>query len=329
MRKKRILTGLALAVLSFAWVMPGYTADNTTVSIGISSWIGYGPIFIAQEKGFFKDAGANVKLHRIEKVSNRRSALATGAIVAFPTTPDTHVTTAAAGIPVTQVVALDDSYGADGLVAKKDITSIEDLKGKNVGLELGGGASFFWAIYLLDKHGMSLDDLNVKDMSAGAAGSAFAVKRLDAAFTWQPWLTTAEDSSFGHLVISSDETPGIIGDTLGFRTDFVEQHPEAVQAVVDGVLRAMTYIETNKDDAYVIMAKAMNLSDEDFAKAAEGVRYYDLEKNLSYFGTEDEPGPLYELCSMASKLLNKYGVIDTQPDISKLIDPQFIDAAAN
>src|SRR5699024_1922725 len=98
-------------------------------------------------------------LHRIEQVADRRSALASGAIVGFPTTVDTQVSTAAAGVPVVQVVALDDSYGADGIVAKKDIKTIEDLKGKNVGLETGGGASFFWFVYLLNKHGMSLDDI--------------------------------------------------------------------------------------------------------------------------------------------------------------------------
>lgn len=326
MKKNVLMVGLLLAAASFLWTSPGRAADAPTVDLGISSWIGYGPIYIAAEKGFFKKEGVDVKLHRIEKVSNRRSALAAGSIVGFPTTPDTHVATAAAGVPVIQVVALDDSYGADGIVAKKDIKSIEDLKGRNVGLETGGGASFFWFLYLLNKHGMSLDDIQVKNMSAGAAGAAFAAGRLDAAVTWQPWLTTAENSSFGHIVISSKATPGVIGDTLGFRRDFVEAHPQAVQAVVNGVFDAMRFMKTNHDEAYAIMAKAMGQTPEDFTKAAAGVRFYDLKKNLAYFGTESKPGPLYDLCKMAANLFYKVGVIDNKPDIDKLIDPHFVHA---
>src|SRR5699024_79397 len=98
---------------------------------------------------------------------------------------------------------------------------------------------------------------DVQNMSSGAAGSAFASGRLDAAFTWEPWLTTAEKSPKGHILISSAQTPGVIVDTIGFRRDYVQEHPDIVQAVVDGVLDAMKYIKTNRDEAYAIMAKAM------------------------------------------------------------------------
>lgn len=302
-------------------------ADMPTVNLGISSWIGYGPIFIAEQKGFFAKEGVKVDLHRIEEVANRRSALAAGAIEGFPTTPDTHVATAAAGVPVVQVMALDDSYGADGIVAKKSIKSIEDLKGKTVGLETGGGASFFWFLYLLNKHHMTLSDIKVKDMSAGAAGAAFAAKKLDAAVTWQPWLTTAENTSFGHVLISSKATPGVIGDTLGFRQDFVKAHPQQVQAIVNGVFDAMKYMKTHHKESFAIMAKAMNQTPKEFTKAAEGVRWYGLKKNRAYFGTEAHPGPLYGLCRMAANLFKKVGVIDHEPDIGKLIDPRFVHAA--
>src|SRR5699024_10993698 len=158
MKKNVFMAGLLMAVACFAWTSPGWTADSPTVKLGISSWIGYGPIFVAEEKGFFKQEGVDVELRRIEKVADRRSALAAGAIKGFPTTVDTQVSTAAAGVPVIQVVALDDSYGADGIVARKDINSIEDLKGQDVGLETGGGASFFWFLNLLNEHDMTLDD---------------------------------------------------------------------------------------------------------------------------------------------------------------------------
>ena len=325
MIKKPLLAGLLVAASLLGFGGPALAAP--TVSLGISSWIGYGPIFIAKHKGFFAKEGVNVDLHRIEEVANRRSALAAGAIQGFPTTPDTQVSTAAAGVPVAQVMALDESYGADGIVAKKSIKTIEDLKGKTVGLETGGGASFFWFLYLLNKHHMTLSDIQVKNMSAGAAGAAFAANKLDAAVTWQPWLTTAENTSFGHVLISSKATPGVITDTLGFRQNFVKAHPKQVQAIVNGVFDAMKYMHTHHKQAFAIMAKAMNQTPKQFTKAAKGVRWYGIKKNRAYFGTDQNPGPLYDLCRMAANLFKTAGVIEHKPDIGKLIDPRFVHAA--
>lgn len=302
-------------------------ADRPTVDLGVSSWIGYGPIFVAEEKGFFAKEGVNVNLDRIEKAANRRSALASGAIDGFPTTPDTFVSTAAAHLSVVQVMALDNSNGADGIVAKKSIHSFEDLKGKKVGLETGGGASYFWFLYLLHQHGMTLQDVDINDMSAGAAGAAFAAGKLDAAVTWQPWLTTADKRPFGHTLITSKATPGVIADTLGFRRDFAAQHPKQVQAVVNGIFDAMVYTRHHKKAAYAIMAKAMGQTQEQFTQSARGVRWYDLAMNRKYFGTREQPGQLYDLCRQAATLFASAKVIDREPQIDPLITARFVQAA--
>jgi NitT/TauT family transport system substrate-binding protein len=62
-------------------------------------------------------------------------------------------------ILVKQVLALDDSHGGDGIVSKKEIKSIKDLKGKTVAAQLGAGASYFWLNYVLAQNGMKLSDL--------------------------------------------------------------------------------------------------------------------------------------------------------------------------
>ncbi|WP_423820677.1 ABC transporter substrate-binding protein [Salinisphaera sp. SPP-AMP-43] len=322
-----VMRWLGVLVLG-GWIGVASAADRPAVDLGISSWIGYGPIFVAEQKGFFAKEGVDVTLHRIEKAANRRSALASGAIDGFPTTPDTFVSTAAAHLPVVQVMALDNSNGADGIVANKAIDSFESLKGKKVGLETGGGASYFWFLYLLHQHGMSLQDIDVNDMSARAAGAAFAAGQLDAAVTWQPWLTTADQRPFGHTLITSKATPGVIADTLGFRRDFVEQHPQRVQAVVNAVFDAMAYTRDHQQAAYAIMAKAMGQTPQQFAQSAEGVRWYDLAMNREYFGAPKQPGPLYELCRQAAALFVDAGVIDHKPEIEPLISARFVQAAA-
>lgn len=320
-KTRTVLAALGMLVFTMSGA---HAADLPTVNLGISSWTGFAPLFVAQEKGFFQKEGVDVKLQRIEVVANRRSALAANAIQGFPTTVNTWVTTAAAGVPVVQVLALDDSYGADGIVAKKGIDSFKDLAGHTVGLETGGGASYFWFLYLLDQNHMKLSEVKIKDMSAGDAGAAFAAGRLDAAVTWEPWLTNARNTTFGHVLMTSKASPGVIADTLGFRADFVRDHPQAVQAVVNAWFDALDYVASHKQDAYAIMAKAMNQTPKDFADSASGVRWYDRGKNQHYFGTAAAPGPLYDLTREAVDLYMKEGIIDNKPEVPSMIDAKFI-----
>lgn len=301
---------------------PKVPAD--TVKIAVSSWIGYAPLYVAAEKGFYEKNGVKVELQTIQSVADRRTALAANRIQGFASTVDTHVMTAAAGIPIVQVLGLDDSYGGDGLVSKKEFKTLEDLKGKSVALHTGGGASYFWLQYLLAQKGMKMSDLNVQDMSAGDAGAAFVAGKVDAAVTWEPWLTRAKETTFGHVMISSDQTPGIIVDTLAFRKDFVETYPDAVKGIVKAWFDALDYWKQNPDDANAIMAKAMDQTVDEFKATLPTVKFYGAAENQQYFGTSDKPGIIHDITDKAGDFWLKEKLIDNKPETAALINGSFV-----
>lgn len=299
-------------------------AKVENVTLALSTWIGFAPLYVAEEKGFFDKEGVHVTLETMEAVADRRSALAANRIQGFVTTVDTHVVTAASGVPVVQVLALDDSHGGDGIVAKKEIQSLQDLAGKNVAVQTDGGASYFWFLYLLNKNGVDPNSIHFQSMTAGDAGAAFVAGKVDAAVTWQPWLSRAEKTTFGHVLIKSDATPGVITDTLGMRKDFVDAHPDAVRAIVRAWFDALDYIKSNPDDAYAIMAKGMGQSVDDFKAELGDIRWYDQPMNRDYFGTAEKPGELYNLTQMAADFWLEKKIIASKPDVNALIDPQFV-----
>ncbi|MFZ7946980.1 ABC transporter substrate-binding protein [Neobacillus sp. 19] len=294
------------------------------LSIAVSTWVGYAPLYIAKEKGIFKKNGINVELVKMESVSDRRSSMAANRIQGFATTVDSHVVTAASDLPVVQVVALDDSYGGDGIVANKEIKSLKDLVGKTVAVQTDGGASFFWFLYQLNQEGINFKDIKTQNMTAGDAGAAFVANKVDAAVTWEPWLSKAKETTFGSVLTSSDQTPGVIADTIGLRKDFVEKNPKVVKALVKSWYEALDYIQTDKEDAIGIMAKAMGQSNEELEESLNGVRFYDQEKNKEYFGTKENPGKLNELTTLSSKLWVELKLIDKEPNIDELIDYSFV-----
>ena len=104
---------------------------------------------------------------------------------------------------------LDDSHGADGVVASKDIESIADLKGKTVGV-LRGGLPQFYLNVLLKEVGLSEADIEVVDLASEDAGQAFLLQEVDAAVTIEPWLTQGKEAAHGHLLTDSSETTGLL-----------------------------------------------------------------------------------------------------------------------
>ena len=113
--------------LVFALVLVGGTAyAGEPIKLGMSTWLGYAPLYLAKEKGFFQKRGLDVEIVVIESPADRRAAFAADRIQGFATTVDTHVMTAAAEnpIPVKQVLALDDSYGGDGIVADDVVAAL-------------------------------------------------------------------------------------------------------------------------------------------------------------------------------------------------------------
>ncbi|OCA82065.1 ABC transporter substrate-binding protein [Pseudobacillus wudalianchiensis] len=302
----------------------GKNSKGTSFSLGVATWVGYAPLYIAEEKGIFKKNGIKVDLMKMESNTDRRTALAAKRIQGFASTVDTHVVSAAGDVPAVQVVALDESHGGDGIVAKKEIKSLKDLKGKRVAVQTDGGASFFWFLYLLKEEGIDFKEINAQNMTAGDAGAAFIANKVDAAVTWEPWLTKAKKTEFGSVLATSDISPGVITSTIAMHRDFIKENPEVVRALVKSWFEAVDYYKTNEEDALKIMGKAMGQSTEEIKEALKGVRFYDEEKNKEYFGTKEQPGQIYELSKLSAQFWKDQQLINKEPNIEDLIDYSFI-----
>ena len=304
------------------------SAELPKAIIGQSSWLGYAPLFIAQDKGFFKAHGADVTVQSIESKSDSKSALAADRIQGISTTADMHVMNASSGLDIVQVLALDTSAGGDGIVAKKEYDSIEALKGKKVALDMSGSATFFWFQYLLDQKGLKLEDFDIQNMSGGDAGAAFVAGKVDAAVTFQPWLSKAEGTDFRHTIINSKASPGVIVDTFAMKKDYVKAHPEVAKAIVGGWYDALAFLKEHPEEAIEIISKHIGQKPEDVKKQLGDVEFYDEAGNKTYFGTKENPGEFYKVTDMANQLWLKLNIISKGVKAEDIIDGSFLDSKA-
>src|SRR5438477_7982359 len=146
---------LGLALLS---VIDAPVARADTVKIAHSTWVGYGPFYIARDKGIFKQNGVHVDLIVMEDPKERFPTLMADRIQMIASTVDTALLYLKKPTDFQYVVAIDDSNGGDGIVALMDIKTIADLKGKRVAVNEGSVSEFYLNV-LLGKAGLKESDL--------------------------------------------------------------------------------------------------------------------------------------------------------------------------
>lgn len=313
----RRLLGLVLAVVASAGLLPARSADAAPLKIGYSTWVGYGPLFLARDLGFLKEAGVEVEMVLIEDPKVRFTALAAGQLDGLVSTIDTLVLYVKQGNEYQHVLALDDSAGGDGVVANKDVADIKGLKGKKVALVEGSVSHFFLAV-LLKQNGLGLRDVQVVNVdSAGNAATAFIAKQVDGAVTWEPHLTRAKSTQHGKLLMDSSKTPGLITDTLIFRRNVIEKRGKEIQAIAKGWDRAVAYWKERPDDANAKMSTALGSWLKDpkvFAETLTGVKYYTLAANQKFFGTPAAPGAILATARNSVEIWGELGKLSGKVD---------------
>ncbi len=304
----------------------GSSADNASgemvrPKIAFSTWVGYGPLFIAQEKGFFKKYGVDPELTIMDDESQFANAMSSNSIQGVCHVIDREVINKAQGVPENVIFVLDQSHGGDGIIASSDISSIADLKGKTVGLDKST-TSYFFFLSALKENNMSEADVNIQNMGAADAGAAFVASKLDAAVVWEPWLSNASKRDGGHVLLSSAELPNTIMDTLTMREDFVKEHPEAVKGIVQAWYDALEYYKQNPDEGNKIMAKYLNLEEKDVADMVKGIQYYDKDGNVALFD-KNQKDNIYVVAQRASDFWLQNKLIEKAPDIEQFISGDF------
>lgn len=178
----KTVAGLVAALIVIAGSSQAAYAES--LRIAYNTWVGYGPLFVAEEKGYFSDEGVDVHMIKFEEgtiealFDNQVDAIATDSFAAFSQQPADERTMMLA-------LALDDSAGGDGIAAIHEIRSLADLERKAVAYDAGTAAEFLLTI-ALGEAGLTLADIEAIDLDGVDGSEAFVLQEVEAVVTWEP-----------------------------------------------------------------------------------------------------------------------------------------------
>ncbi|MGY5765052.1 aliphatic sulfonate ABC transporter substrate-binding protein [Brachybacterium sp. DNPG3] len=280
--RRTLLGGLAAAPALTALAACGSDStggsDGSDASSTVEVTIGYIPEYngaslfaIAEDQGFWEENGVAVTLQSFTNGPLQVQALGTGDI------DFGYIGPGAMWLPASgkaTVVTINSVGKADRVIAQSGITSIEDLKGKTVGVPEGTSGDMILQL-ALKQAGMSIDDVERVAMDPTTVVSAFASGQIDAAGIWYPLIDTiaeqvpdlvelAENADFADVM----QFPNAIVSSTTFPTE----NEDATLKVLTALRAAMDFRAADQDAAVEITAA---FTDGDAEAMASDAQYAD------------------------------------------------------
>jgi len=292
------------------------------LKIGYSDWPGWVAWEVAIEKDFFEDAGVEVEFEWFDYVASM-DAFAAGQLDAVAMTNGDTLVTGSTGGQGVMVLINDYSNGNDMIVAAPGITSIEDLKGKKVGVEIGF-VGHLLLLNALEKAGMTEADVELVNVPTNETPQVLASGDVSAIVAWQPNSGQALSLVPGSTKLySSADEPGLIYDVLAVNPSSLAQNRDAWSKVIDVWYQTVDFINdpTTFDEAVSIMAARVGVSPEEYKPILAGTKILSLEEAKGFFAKGEGFTSLYGSSKISDDFNLKYEVYGDAQDLESYIDP--------
>lgn len=177
-----------------------------------------------------------------------------------------------AGVEVVMPFISNYSNGADGIIASSDIKSVEDLVGKKIAVPRYSESQTLleWLINnadLTETEKKSIRQNIIYLETADETAKAFFSGQVDAATTWEPYLTQAATSTDSRILFDTSMGTNLILTGLVFRTDFLSDNSDFMVKLIEGALEAAKYYKTEFDSAKAMPLFELMTDDEIYEMA--------------------------------------------------------------
>jgi len=272
--------------------------------------------FYALEKGYFEKHGLQVNLVQISGGPKGVTAMVSGDVQICQIAGSAVINAAAAGQDLVLVAGLYNTFPSV-LFAQPGINSIDDLRGKTIGVSATGTASEVAARLLLQEVGLDPDKdvvlLNMGEESERVL--AMKAGQINAIFVTPPFTHILAESGYPALLDMADINIPFAHTAIATSRKFIAENRPVVLAFMKAIIEASHAMKNNPDEAKGVLAKYTGLDPVENSADLE-----DTYQNVILPYLQDVPYPSLEALQTLMTVAEQ-----TNPSVANLTPEQLVD----
>ena len=234
--------------------LDSYTAD--VVNIAIQPSAAFVPLYYAKEMGWIEEAladyGVEVVWNEFESGPPMNESLASGSSDIGAAGQENYLIALTCDAPLSyNLLVSPDS----------DIESVADLKGRKVATVVGSTAHNLVS-KLLKTADLTMDDIELINISAGDVETVLVNGEVDAAAIWEPTVTRLVDKGTARIVATGEDC-GLLGvNGMVARQAFVDENPLIARIVAEQFQKGIEALEDPDEEIWAKVAEDLTLEPE-------------------------------------------------------------------
>jgi hypothetical protein len=240
----RLIKQLMVAMLALMALATG-TAHAQKIRIFAGSSPVFAPVFIADQKGFFKEEGLDVQVRPFSSGAEATEGFRSGSadLLVASDVPLIYLLAGGDTVVVAQFSANQDMLV---IVGPKGATNPADLKGKKVGLVTKSASEYLLNNYL-KRGGLTVNDVERVHLAPFDQVPAIARGDVQALSSWKPFdLKIAQVAGDKQQVLANNgQEKYILYSGILARRDFASKNPAELEKLLRAIGKASKWLAEN------------------------------------------------------------------------------------
>lgn len=251
---------------------------NPPLTLAYHPFSGYAPAYLAE----------SLELWPLERIKSYRTAnavqsaelLRSGQVDAALLTLDETLRLVSAGVRLRVALIVDQSLGADVMLARQPISELAKLRGQRLGYEVGAVGELL-AYAVLDKARLKQDEIQRVTVDFNRHEAAWQQGEVDFLITFYP-VSTRLCRKGATVVFDSRQTPGLILDVLAVREQSLGAKKAALSDLIHGWFLALERIQRYEGDTHWRLAQWLELPPAEVYAGFDGLDLFDAAENRAW-----------------------------------------------